>query len=165
MFGFVPDWLPTLIGRVVMLAALTEGKVDALLMNLSGRLQSTYAGKPANGNLELCRMHLRKLGHEDEAFAAKTLQLLDDVDAALKRRNSVVHSLWPDSSVEVARGWRNLPPGQRDDAVPGSEAVWTAWVEMDPERFDELVVLFVQLADRLADAIATAGSVPVTPSS
>lgn len=156
-----PDWLPALIGRVVIVAALTEGKVDALLMNLSGRAQNTYAGKPVNGNIDLCRTHLRGLGGDHEALAVKTLELLDDVDAALKRRNAVVHSLWPDNTVEVARGWRNLPPSQREEALPGSEAVWTAWVEMDRERFDELIALFVRLVDRLADAIAMAGSIPV----
>jgi hypothetical protein len=164
MFGFVPYWLPTLIGKVVMVAALVEGKVDALLMNLSGRLQNTYAGKPVNGNIELCRTRLRGLGSQHEAFAVKTLELLDDVDAALKRRNAVVHSLWPDNTLEVARGWRNLPLVQRAQAMPGSEAVWTAWVEMDRERFDELVALLVQLVDRLVDAIATAGSISVAPS-
>ncbi|MBX3098592.1 MAG: hypothetical protein KF761_03350 [Salinibacterium sp.] len=147
----MPDWLPALIGRVVMVGALTEGKAS-----------NAHAGKPVNGNIELCRTYIRGLGGEYEAFAVKTLELLDEVDAALKRRNAVVHSLWPDNSVEVARGWRNLPPGQREEALPGSEAVWTSWVEMDRDRFDHLIVLFAQLVDRLADAIAMAGSIPTT---
>lgn len=56
-FGFVPDWLPDLVGRCVMLAALIEVKVDAIVMNLSGEAQATHAG----GNVDASLGRARKL--------------------------------------------------------------------------------------------------------
>lgn len=162
MFGFVPGWLPNIIGRIVMVAALVEGKVDSLLMNLSGRLQNTYAGKPVGGNIDLCRKALVLLADDNAEFATSTRALLDDVESALKRRNAIVHSLWPDNSIEAARGWRNLPPAQREPSVPSVESAWTEWVEMDRHGFNDLVATLFDLVDRLVDAIATAGSIPAT---
>ena len=161
MFGYVPDWLPTIIGRTVMVAALVEGKVDSLLMNLSGRLQNTYAGKPVGGNVDLCRKALVTLEDDNPEFVASTRALLDDVEEVLKRRNAIVHSLWPDNTIEAARGWRNLPPAQREPSVPHIESAWTEWVEIDRHGFNELVDTFIDLVDRLVDAIASAGSIPV----
>lgn len=162
MFGFVPGWLPDLVGRVVMVAALVEGKVDALLMNLSAELQSTHAGKPVLSNIRTIRARLDQIEAQFPDLAESTRLLLVDVERALKRRNAVVHSLWPDNSQDVARGWRNLPPNQRAESEAGHAQVWTDWIEMDSARFADLFGELVDLVDRLVDAIARCGPVGAT---
>jgi hypothetical protein len=163
MFGYVPDWLPAMIGKVVMVAALVEGKVDGLLMNLDSGFQNIHAGKPVMSNIRTCRSRLEYIGERFPQLVATIQPLLVDVEVVLHRRNALVHSLWPDNNDEVARGWRNLPPNQRDEAVEGSEARWTEWTEIGRHDCTDLLRTLEKLVDRLVEAIAASGSVNAPP--
>lgn len=161
MFGFVPPWLPSAVGAIVMTAAVLESKIDSLLMNLDVAPQPTFAGSPAKANLERCRKRLEAAQPSNRQFAERTLALLDRVQAALEDRNAVVHSLWPASSQQVARGWRNLPPNQRESPVDdGVEPSWSRWTEMNEIAFEDLGNRLYGLVAEMADAVAAAGAWP-----
>lgn len=158
MFGYELGEFPALVGRVVMVAAVVELKLEFLVMGLSGEPQEAHAGKSAKTSVDLCIKLLksRRADFPDEptAFADQAVTLLKDVEVALHQRNAVVHSRWP----EPGRGWRNLPKNQRA-AKPASDSPdWTKWVEIDQDQLETLIVLLCDLVDRLAHAVAMAGS-------
>ncbi|MCU1418179.1 MAG: hypothetical protein JWP32_2353 [Schumannella sp.] len=161
LFGYVPPWLPQVIGRIVMVASLLETRTGALLMNLSRSPQSRYAGKPVSTIIDEARNRLGKLDVDHSDTVARALSLLSDVEVALNRRNAIVHNLWPDNTYELVRGWRDVPPSQREPASDTvTDAKWTAWIEAGNTDLSALVEELTDLVRRMSDMVAEAGSIP-----
>ncbi|WP_284990860.1 MULTISPECIES: hypothetical protein [unclassified Arthrobacter] len=158
MFGYDLGEFPALVGRVVMVAAVVELKLEFLVMSLSGESQEAHAGKSAKASIDLCIKLLksRRVDFPDEpaAFADHVVTLLNDVEVALHQRNAVVHSRWP----EPGRGWRNLPKNQRVSGPAFGSPDWTKWIQIDEDHLQSLILLLCGLVDRLAQAIGMAGS-------
>ncbi|MDQ0030162.1 hypothetical protein [Arthrobacter bambusae] len=161
MFRYELGEFPALVGRVVMVAAVVEMKLEHLVMSLSGQPQEAHAGKGAGSSVKLCRRLLRarrsSFPDESTVFAERVEPLLNDVESALYLRNDVVHSSWP----VPGKGWRNLPDNQREARQLGATPEWTKWVTFDEARLGDLLLELCGLVDRLADAIALAGSLEV----
>lgn len=150
VFGPIDPELPALIGRIVMLSALAETKVDALASSLSRAPQSSTAGRNFGTNLGTCRTALAKLEGPRKPFARSTLVLLNEVDEAMQARHAVVHRVWPRAAGQWG-GWKPIPPGKRD---PGA-VEWSEWQDLDRERLVADVRLWVALLKRLDDALGS----------
>lgn len=124
MFGQVPDDFYGLIGRVALVATLLEDRVLGLLWALDNEPQATYAGLAATRLAPMIRQRVER--HADALGGA----LVADIESALVQalgvledRNALVHSLWPQPTMEKAQGWR--PKRVSKGAGGGSKIVWT----------------------------------------
>lgn len=120
MFGPVDDEFYGLIGRIVMMATLVEDRILALLWSVDDQPQPTHAGKPFSQLKSLIDARMDGLPPTLRSDIARVLKRASD---AMSRRNALVHSLWPNPTLEQAQGWRSkrLPKGNPDR----SEIVWT----------------------------------------
>lgn len=120
MFGPVPEEFYGLVGRVVMLSTLVEDRILMLLWALDDEPQPTHAGKPFWQLRQLIEQHVDSLASD---LRAEIANVVSRVAAAMDRRNGLVHSLWPNPTLEQAQGWRSkrVPKGTPGD----SEIVWT----------------------------------------
>ena len=120
VFGRVPEEFYGLLGRVVMLSTLVEDRTLMLLWALDDQPQPTHAGKPF---WQLQQLIEQRLGAVAPGDRQEIGDVLARVAAVLDRRNGLVHSLWPNPTLDEAKGWRSkrVPKG-----TPGfSEIVWT----------------------------------------
>jgi hypothetical protein len=157
MFGAVPSQLPTLIGKVVMLAALLETKVEALTSNLDNLTQDNYAGQGFAVNERTIRKRLKHYQQDgrETAFSNHVRSLLREIDRSLKDRNFVVHGVWPASAADAWWAWKPRRKSKRDDDAQ--------WIEGRTLRAKDLVGFCTDLADLIARtqrAIETSGSLP-----
>jgi hypothetical protein len=138
MFGAVPDDFYGLVGRIALVSTLLEDKVMTMLGSLDTKPHPTYAGLPTSQVVPQIRKtlkhHAEVLGEDlvveiDEALTAST--------TALNERHALVHSLWPNPTMEKAQGWRSK---RVKGSEHGSEIIWT---ETSKEKLqtclDELV--------------------------
>lgn len=120
MFGPVPEAFYGLVGRVVMLSTLVEDRTVMLLWALDDKPQPTHAGKPFRQLRELIE---QRVGTVDADLCAQITDVVARVGAAMDRRNGLVHSLWPNPTLDKAQGWRSKRVAK---GSPGdSEIVWT----------------------------------------
>jgi hypothetical protein len=124
MFGPVPEDFYALVGRIALVATLVEDRLLAILWALDDEVQPTHAGLSGTRLRELIGARLERVGPDMRAALGP---LLTRVQAAMDRRNAVIHSLWPNPSLEGSQGWRSrrLPKSMGG----GSEIVWTATSE------------------------------------
>jgi hypothetical protein len=102
------------VGRVVSHCAQMEQWVFYLAGTLDRHsLQQTHAGKHGDLLLKVCRAELAKLTDIPKSLRAEITQLLDDIDAVLKKRNVVVHSVTPWPGDPDGYAHRPLPKKQR----------------------------------------------------
>ncbi|RYU15551.1 hypothetical protein [Nocardioides iriomotensis] len=120
MFGPVPEEFYGLVGRVVMVSTLVEDRTLMLLWALDDQPQPTHAGKPFWQLRQLIEQRLDDVASD---LRAEIAAVMSRVSEAMDRRNGLVHSLWPNPSLEEAQGWRSkrVPNG----TPGGSEIVWT----------------------------------------
>lgn len=120
MFGPVPEEFYGLVGRVVMLSTLVEDRMLMLLWAMDDKPQPTHAGKPFWQLQQLIEQRIDSMGRD---LHAEITDVVARVAAAMDRRNGLVHSLWPNPTLEEAQGWRSkrVPKG----TPGGSEIVWT----------------------------------------
>ncbi len=111
MFGHVPEIFFARLGRVVMVASMLELRLLDLLTELDQAPQDKHAGKSAASLIEACRVLLDRY---DPSFAESATGILEKAQQALRDRNAVVHSLWPDPGIDSAYGWRPIPKNRRD---------------------------------------------------
>jgi hypothetical protein len=148
VLGAVPESFYVRIGRIVMVAALLESKVDALLWALDHRPQDALAGRPVSRTL-------RDIADLLDPFPPARPTLPDsvkdairaavgDLDSAFKARNEIVHSVWPSPSADSAFRWRHLPRNQRE---PGPE--WIGAATIDPADLDGFLSTLVDLEQRV----------------
>jgi hypothetical protein len=139
--GQVEDDFFGIVGRIVMLASLVELKLFDLLCTLDFKPQDQHAGKPAGEMIKQCRDQLE--AHE-AALRDTAVALLDRVAAALEQRNSVVHSAWPNPTLDRAFGWRPGRPRRQSD-----DGRWTVEIETDELKLTEVIAELVLLVDAL----------------
>lgn len=120
MFGPVDDEFYGLMGRIVMMATLVEDRVLMLLWSIDDQPQPTHAGKPFR---QLARLIEARLEGLPASVRSDITRVVTRASDAMNRRNALVHSLWPNPTLEQAQGWRSkrLPKGD----VDRSEIVWT----------------------------------------
>ena len=160
VFGDVPEALPKLIGKVVMLAALLETKIEALASAVDNRPQSYFGGRGPAANSETIVDRLRKYQETpDEAdLSARILVLLDDARAALEERNFIVHGVWPSTERDSWWAWKPIRQKRGIDSVRSiDDKTWTA------REFVELCRALNSLVGRSADLIGYVGGVPRRP--
>ena len=141
-FGRVDDDFYGLVGRIVMLASLVELQLFYLLCTLYAmpQAQERYAGKPAKQMIDSCR---KLLANEPDVHDAGD-GLLDRVQSALESRHNIVHSSWPNPTLERAYRWRPAPKQLRSD-----DGQWIAEVTTKEGKLLELISELVQLVDTL----------------
>jgi hypothetical protein len=139
-FGRVPEEFYGLVGRVAMVAAIVDEKVSNLACGLHPEvMQQEYAGKPAKALRDLARAGLERTPD----FKDRGIDLLDRTENGLRNRHALVHSVWPNPTVDSASGWRPLPRGQRS----GDE--WIEWTETSISRITEVLAELIGLVDEL----------------
>jgi hypothetical protein len=145
MFGFIDDDFAGALGRVAMVGALVESKLDMLVASLDNRTQSHFAGEPIARQLATARKLLRgpiparpSLSKEERKHIGL---LLDQVEAVMWQRNEVLHSVWPQPNLSAGLGWRHLPAKQRPNDVD-----WT-------KTYGTTVVLFTTLLRQLVECV------------
>lgn len=153
MFGPLDPELPALIGRVVMMSALLESKLEALASALGSEPQERYAGKPVSVTVAfvLRRLELYNETERETSFVEVTRDLLTEVDSLIDLRNSLVHCVWPDAGVSGWNGWR--PTHQKRQRGP-ELADWESFTR------DGLIALIGDLVEKIQGVsrqIAAAG--------
>jgi hypothetical protein len=120
MFGPVDDEFYGLMGRIVMAATLVEDRMLMLLWSVDDQPQPTHAGKPFR---QLTNLIEARLGDLSGSLKVDIEGVVARACDAMNRRNALVHSLWPNPTLEQAQGWRSrrLPKGMDGH----SEVVWT----------------------------------------
>lgn len=121
MFGQVPD---DFYGLIALVATLLEDRVLSLLWALDDEPQATHAGLAATRLVPMIRQRAER--HADALGGA----LVADIQSALvqslgvlEERHALVHSLWPQPTMEKAQGWRSKRVSK--GAGGGSKIVWT----------------------------------------
>lgn len=123
MFGPVPDDFYGLVGRIALVSTLLEDKVMTMLYSLDTKPHPTYSGKPASQIAPEIRKRLDRLAEVlgqglvdqiETALAASTM--------VLEERHALIHSLWPNPTMEMAQGWRSKRVKGSEN---GSEITWT----------------------------------------
>jgi hypothetical protein len=112
-----------------------ETKPGHLVATLTDAGQSTFAGQDSGRAIRMARDLLvfpvpvrPSVSH---SVAAELRELVDRVEAAVWERNEIVHNVWPEASLEGARGWRYAPKSRNnsDDATVWSETTGVGLVE------------------------------------
>jgi hypothetical protein len=133
MFGHVPDDFYGLIGRIALVATLLEDRVLGLLWALDEEPQATHAGLAAKRLAPMirqrCKRHADALGGALAADIESALALVLDV---LEERHALVHSLWPQPTMQKAQGWRSKRVSKAEGG--GSKIVWTETSEDKLQR-------------------------------
>ena len=79
--------------------------------------------------------------------------LVEEVTTAMDRRNELVHSLWPEPTMDAAKGWRTVRQSRRAD-----EKNPVAWVYTNEQDLRALVAGLVRLETALRDVMSTTGA-------
>ena len=155
IFGTLDPELPALIGRIVILSALIESKVDSLASSLSREFQDVTAGRPFAVNLNACRTSLEQLAKDPtrEKYIDTTATTLTEVAVALRARHEVAHRVWPHAGSAGWGGWKPTPKARRE----AESERWTDWRNFTRDELLGDVVRLVRLVDEIGDALAGAG--------
>lgn len=145
VFGVVPENFYGLIGRIAMLAPVVEKELHWLHDVITGATQDEVAGIPFGQLSSRCKTALAQ-GPPEVATIA--IPAIDMAVVAAKRRNAIVHSLWPDPSLSRAIGHRPVRPKER---APGSSD-WTLTISTDQDDLRSLIKAQIEAMDALADA-------------
>jgi len=141
--GPVPEDFYALIGRITVLAALLEDRLHLCVCRWTLRPdpqpEEYLAGESATRLIRELRSVIQ--GFPDDLQPAAT-DLLDRCDEAARRRNAVVHSLWPHDGQADVRGWRTVRHANRQD--PENPVNWTGSAGL-PALVTELVDLYAAL--------------------
>jgi hypothetical protein len=127
----VPEEFYGLIGRVTMVAAVLENRLITLLTELTADPQAKHAGKMAGALMDDTARAL--LGRKPE-FRNEGDELIRRLKIVFDGRNEIVHSLWPNPTLDRAWGHRsvrekNRPnPGDISATVETNEAAMTALI-------------------------------------
>lgn len=148
VFGPVPELFYGLVGRVVMLSSLLEMRMLMLRSTLEEGSEHEFAAESAS---QLVAGSLRAIDRLDEAFANDASEVVRRVDSALRTRNEIVHSVWPQPTLNEAYGWRGVGPRLRE-----SERDAYASVTVDEDVLRALIRELVSLVEELNRLILAA---------
>lgn len=158
--GFFPSYAPLLpnsIGKVVMLAALLETKIEALASSVDNQTQDVYGGQGTVKNADTIRGRLRlyKENPAEAEFGRRTQAFLVDAESILDERNFIVHGVWPK---HTETGWWAWKPRRYKK---GSKVVdWIEGRDITKDDFFRICDALVELIHRAQALIADAGSIP-----
>lgn len=140
IFGIHGDDFYGGIGRVAVLSALIEHQALGILQTMTSSLQSEHSRLPANQLIDKACKTLNSIN--DCESRTVLLSYFNDIEAALRRRNDYIHSLWPAKPEGRLYGWR---AGRRKN-VP------TEWqyeaLETNMNELEELISTLVELVKR-----------------
>lgn len=142
LFGPVHDDFYGLVGRIALLSALLEDRVMTMLHSLDTNPHPTYAGLSASRIAPKIRdrveRHAQALGKElvEEVEEALTASI-----TVLDERHALIHSLWPNPTLEKAQGWRSK---RVKGSEHGSEIVWT---ETNAEQLQTCLSELVRMSE------------------
>ena len=143
IFGPVPDDFYGLVGRITLVATLLEDRVLGLLWALDEEPQATHAGLAATRLAPMIRQRCKR--HADALGGALTADIESALDLALdllEVRHALVHSLWPQPTMQKAQGWRSKRVPKAEGG--GSKIVWT---ETSEEKLQQCLAELVRVAD------------------
>lgn len=109
MFGEMPDELPALIGRIIMVWAVMEQHLHGLACGMALVPDTSLYGS-AEQMTGKCREHLDALPVRRRPAVSS---LLDEIDEAREKRNDVAHNLWPHPHPDRFWGWRLTRKGKK----------------------------------------------------
>jgi hypothetical protein len=160
LFGFVPEALPRLIGKVVMLAALLETKIEALASQLDNHPQAFFGGRGPGANSEIirARLPLYQSTPDEVALSLRIESFLVDANNALELRNFIVHGVWPSTN---RRGWWAWKPIRQKRGVNSPR--WIDDKTLVAGDFVSLCGELNKLIERAAPLIAYSGGVARRP--
>jgi hypothetical protein len=142
MFGDVPD---DFYGLIALVATLVEDRVLGLLWALDEEPQATYAGLAATRLAPKIRQRSKQ--HADAlggALVADIESALGQAFGVLENRHALVHSLWPQPTIEKAQGWRSKRVSKAEGG--GSQIVWT---EASEDKLQRCLAELVRVADQV----------------
>ena len=154
LFGFVPVALPTLIGKVVMLAALLETKIEALASQVDNHPQAFFGGRGPGANSDTIRerLALYQATPDEVDFGLRVQVFLDDANKQLELRNFVVHGVWPFTG---RPGWWAWKPIRQKRGV--NSPTWIDDKTLEANDFIALCEELNLLIERAAVLIPYAG--------
>ena len=152
-FGDVPEWLPVLIGEVVILSGLLEARLEMLAATLSMRGQSAAAGRMPEDSIRTCTQALDRLEEDGVADVTDARQLLLDAQNVVRQRNEVVHAVWRPSSRGQVKAARHVRAKRRS-----SDAEWLDWDDWTRERLQGLAADLGDVLRRMRPVIGIASS-------
>lgn len=157
-FGPLNPELPGAIGRVVMLSALIEARIEHLLAGLTTDLPPSFAGKDVSSNIAACEKLLISYDRNglERRFSSETAALLGEATAALQSRNGIVHRVWAKAGVGEWWGWKPRPASQRKKTPDEIHD----YLAMTPDDFQALITKLVKVLDGINNAVSFAGSFP-----
>lgn len=158
IFGAMSPELPALLGRIVMLAALLETKVEAVVSSIGTGTQDVYAGEPVRNNLQLAikLLALYKSTEQERQFSHRGTTILEEIGVALEQRNALVHRVWSRSGMDEWGGWKPLRKKQRNPSSPS----FTDWDDVTPADLTSLITTMVDLVEQISVFIGVTGSLP-----
>jgi hypothetical protein len=159
-FGYLSPELPAAIGRIVMLSALLESKVAALASSVENREQAFYASNEVSENIRICErgLPLYSRTNDESRFAISAMAVVDEARSVLSARNAIVHRVRPRAGLAGWGGWKPLRRKER-----GTSVTWAEWTDDSPDDLSLLIGSLVDVIERYADIIATAGSFSSRP--
>jgi hypothetical protein len=118
MFGGpVPDDFAAGIARVVLLSSLLESKVHGLLSAMSADPQAKWAGRPIDvlvAEIErLTDSGMPARPHASAALLSAIRAEVIGVRDAIRRRNELLHGIWPFPRLNGGLGWKLEPRKRR----------------------------------------------------
>lgn len=134
-FGPVPAEFYAVVGRVTMLAALLDDMMLRLTWALTDEVQSVHAGKFASELDKVCR---QAVGRNSTELRADVTAALDRARATRRLRNAVVHSLWPNPTLDSAFGWRPAKSGHNGQMTVTFPTTRAALEELISSLVDEI---------------------------
>jgi hypothetical protein len=152
MFGPVPDDFYGLVGRIALMAALLDDRLLSLARSIRAEPEEEHAGRPS---AELARLARHGLVRHEPELQTELTALIDRTMRAIERRHQVIHSIWPNPTLESARGWRSVIHRRRPQA-----STYVQWIEVDEAQLRNLIT---ELVDLIAAYERTFSRVPYRP--
>lgn len=149
VFGDVPERFYGALGRIAALGALVEMRLGQVCIELEQVPETDVAGLQMKPLLDRFENEGKKRVAAGRSLPEALVLLVEAAQEAMSRRNEVVHSLWPNPTLEGAKGWRTVRPKKRVDA---SNPV--VWVDVDERRLLALIADLVRIARELRDIVS-----------
>jgi len=156
IFGRLDPALPTLIGKIVMLAALLEHKVAVLASSVQDLPQAHYFAQDFSRNREDCRQRFRFFTQSSEISAVtEATCFINSVAGALDMRNQIVHRVWARAESE--------PWGGHKAHRGTNSALDSNWRDYTRQDLREVLQLLATLADQSSEIVSRVAALPRLP--
>ena len=149
--------LPDNIGKVVMLAAVLETKIESLASGVDNRYQEVHGGGGLAGSAPTIRRRLRLYNQNpyEISFANRTEPFLVASKRVLDERNFIVHGVWAKTT---DAGWWAWKPRRYRKGVNGGN--WIEGKELAESDFVRICDELIDLIREAQELFSIAGSIP-----